>query len=191
MQYTRAGNRTHPLPRLPGQRSSLGGAEKRDADPSGGGLQAFGGNGDSPAAGGALRSAATVHQTVPAIVQSKEQRAGGRTDQAQPAANTAVAAPAHLTAQRSVGQGSQGTKKEVCPRGVAGHDAQLPEPAGSVDMRATCLSHVRGSNQLANPEELKGELEKFLQGLQTLCRQQTTTEKAQVAEGSPQPRGSI
>lgn len=157
MQCTRAGNRTHQLPRVPGQRSSLGGAEKRDADPTGGGLRAFGGIGGSPAAGGALRGAAAVHETVPAIVQAQEQRAGGRPDQAAapPAANTAVAAPAHLSAQRSVGQGPQGAQKAVCPNGVAGHDAQLPEPAGPVDMRPTCQRHGGGSNQLADPRGTK------------------------------------
>jgi hypothetical protein len=51
------------LTRLPKQRPGLGGAEKRDADPPGGGLRALGGPEGGPAAGRALRATAAVPLT--------------------------------------------------------------------------------------------------------------------------------
>ena len=113
VRCTGAGEITQPLSVLPEQRSGLGGTEKQDADPPGGGLRAFGGLGGSPAAGRALRATEAVHHPVSIVVQAQKQHAGREVDQAAAprAANTAAAAPAYRSAQRSGSPGPQGVEK--------------------------------------------------------------------------------
>jgi hypothetical protein len=54
--------------------------------------------------------------------------------------------------------------------------------AGPVDQRPTCQRHGGGFAELADPEEEKRELERFLQGLQALWRQSRPLQK------KPKPR---
>ena len=70
------------------------------------------------------------------------------------------------------------------PGGAAGHDAQLPKPAGPVDQRATSQCDGGGSTDLANTGARKTGAGRFSAGFtDPMEAKQTPTEKVKPRQG--------
>jgi hypothetical protein len=184
VRCTGTGSRAHPLTRLPKQRPGLGGAEKQDADPPGGGLRALGRPGGSQTAGLALCAAASVHQPFSAVVQAQKQRTGGGRIKR-------LHHPPRTTLQQLLRTGLLSDQEAQGLRELR----KRCDPVALLATMRSCQSRlvllISGQRDSAmagdllswaSPEEEKRELEGFLEGLQALWRQSRPPQK------KPKPR---